>query len=138
MRRYTLPALFSLLLLPAYLLAEETNTAPPPTAAVDTQSAGSRVTELEQLLANSELERSQLNEQLEANLAQSENAQLLLLRQENQRLKLKVKEAQAQQPPRWLSEQQTWFALGGGGAALCVLLGALIRGKRRQQREWFN
>lgn len=67
-----------------------------------------------------------------------ENAQLAYLRQENQRLKLRLKEAQAKPADRLLNERQLWFLIGGGVALLGTLFGALLRGKRRQRGEWLN
>ena len=60
------------------------------------------------------------------------------LRQENQRLRLQLKESQARQQPGMLSEEQTWFALGAGLSLLSVLVGALLRGRRKTRREWIN
>ena len=94
--------------------------------------------QLEQRLAESERLRGELSAQLEGSQAEQENAQLTRLRQDNQRLKLQLKAAQAQPPERLISEQQQWFALGAGVAFLGFILGALARGKRRSQRTWSN
>ncbi len=67
-----------------------------------------------------------------------DEAQIVGLRQENQRLKLQLREAQANQPPRLLTEEQTWYVAGAGTALLAFILGALSRGRRRQRREWIN
>ncbi|GIZ13522.1 translation initiation factor 2 (IF-2, GTPase) [Pseudomonas sp. NCCP-436] len=83
---------------------------------------------LEQRLARSE----QLRSEQEANSA----AQLQRLRQENQRLRAQLRESQAQ--PRLLSVEQTWFSLGAALCLFSVLLGALLRGRRRTSREWIN
>lgn len=99
------------------------------------------VAQLDQLkrqLEDSERQRSELNNRLEAASGERENAQLARLRQENQRLKLQLKEAQASQAPRLLSEQQTWFAVGGGVALLSLFTGLIARGGRRQRRQWIN
>ncbi len=59
------------------------------------------------------------------------------LRQENQRLKLKLKEAQAQRPEQLLSEQQMWFAIGAGTALLAFIVGRLSGGRRnKRQSQW--
>jgi hypothetical protein len=60
------------------------------------------------------------------------------LRQENQRLKLQLKKAQADAPQPLLGDQQQWFGIGAGAALLGVILGALLRGNRRSRREWIN
>jgi len=73
-----------------------------------------------------------------AQLQGAESAVVGRLRQENQRLKLQLRELQAQQPPRLLSDEQTWFATGGAVALVAFVLGALSRGRRRRRREWIN
>lgn len=66
-----------------------------------------------------------------------EGAQVNRLRQENQRLKLQLKSAQAGQPPSLISEQQRWFGLGGLLALAGVVVGRLsARGRSRKQ--WLN
>lgn len=97
-----------------------------------------QVDRLQRQLAESERLRSELSTQIEADGDKRENAQIARLRQENQRLKLQLKEAQSSQPPRLLSEQQTWFAVGGGVALLSLFTGLLARGGRRQRRQWIN
>ncbi|ALN19745.1 translation initiation factor 2 (IF-2, GTPase) [Ectopseudomonas mendocina] len=125
MRTIPLSLLVTLLLTCASLQAEEV--VPPPTqaASVDTLNQ-----ELEQRLAQSEQLR---NEQ------QSSSAvQLQRLRQENQRLRMQLKESQAQSQPRLLSEEQTWFALGAALSLVSMLFGTLLRGSRKTRREWIN
>ncbi len=61
-------------------------------------------------------------------------AQLTRLRQENQRLKLQLKEAQAEQLPPLLSERQLWFIIGSGVVLVSFVLGALLRGRRKSRR----
>lgn len=69
--------------------------------------------------------------------AERESALLGRLRQENQRLKLKLKESLAQQPEKLLSEQQTWFAVGAGTALLAFVVGRLSGGRRnKRQSQW--
>lgn len=69
--------------------------------------------------------------------AERESALLGRLRQENQRLKLKLKESQAQQPEKLLSEQQMWFAVGAGTALLAFVVGRLSGGRRnKRQSQW--
>ena len=66
-----------------------------------------------------------------------ETAQIGRLRQDNQRLKLQLKQAQAEQPPRLLSEQQLWYAIGAGTALLAFVIGRLSAGGRNKRRsEW--
>ena len=93
--------------------------------------------QLQQELARVQQERDQLASQLEGNLAERENAQMQRLRQENQKLKLQVREALARQPQNLLSEKQTWYLLGAATALLGAVAGALMRGYRRR-RQWIN
>ncbi len=126
MRPIPLPLLVTLLLTCTLAQAEEAP-APPavmePTLPVQNEA-------LQQRLEQSETLR---NEQ-EANHA----VQLQRLRQENQRLRLQLKESQASLQPGLLSEEQTWFALGAGLSLVSVLVGALLRGRRKTRREWIN
>jgi SH3 domain protein len=94
-------------------------------------SAGGQITDLQQRLKESERQREELRQQLES-------AQLSRLRQENQRLKLQLKEAQASAGPRLLTDQQQWFVTGGGVALLALLCGIFASGGRRQRRQWLN
>lgn len=107
--------------LPAAVQAEQSPPQPTPQAQIDN---------LEQ--------RDTMASELQANDGERESAQLQRLRQENQRLKLQLKKAQAQTPQQLLSEQQMWFAVGAGASLLGVIIGALLRGKRRSRREWLN
>lgn len=120
-------------------LAEQTP-APVITSVVNAEvrAMNAQLDQLEQRLAESERLRDELSAQLEGSQAEQENAQLTRLRQDNQRLKLQLKAAQAQQPERFLGEQQQWFAVGGAVAILGFILGMLARGKRRSRREWAN
>jgi hypothetical protein len=104
----------------------------------EVRAMNAQLDQLEQRLAESERLRGELSAQLEGSQAEQENAQLTRLRQDNQRLKLQLKAAQAQQPERFLGEQQQWFAVGGAVAILGFILGMLARGKRRSRREWAN
>ena len=99
-----------------------------------------RIAALEQRLADSERQRAELNEQLQSQSAgdDRDNALLNRLRQENQRLKLQLNKALAEQQPQWLDEQQQWFAAGGAVALLGVVFGSLLRGGRKTRREWLN
>jgi SH3 domain protein len=101
-------------------------------------SLNGQLDQLEQRLAESERLRSELASQLESGFADQGNAQLSRLNQDNQRLKLQLKAAQAQQPAKLLSEQQLWFAIGGGVALLAFILGALARGARKSRRDWMS
>ena len=145
-----LPLLFTAALLCSLALAEETQhgtpaedvlpvrSAAPAAPAVASDSLVAQLGQLQRLLAESERQRNELSTQLEAASGERENAQLSRLRQENQRLKLQLKEARAAAPARLLSDQQTWFAVGAGAGLLGVLVGALLRGNRRTRREWIN
>lgn len=120
-------------------LAEQTP-APVITSVVNAEvrAMNAQLDQLEQRLAESERLRGELSAQLEGSQAEQENAQLTRLRQDNQRLKLQLKAAQAQQPQRFLGEQQQWFAVGGAVAIFGFILGMLARGKRQSRREWSN
>lgn len=71
-----------------------------------------------------------------------EQIQLAQLRQENRRLRMQLHQEQARaSEPRTaaqlLTEEQQWFAIGGGVGILGFLLGVLAtRGGRR--RQWLN
>ncbi|WP_152224717.1 translation initiation factor 2 (IF-2, GTPase) [Pseudomonas sp. SCB32] len=133
--------LLTCLALPLAALAEESAPEQPPAAAVEVIDAGnaSAHDDLQRRLAESEQQRQALAAQLANPDNSQDEAVIGRLRQENQRLKLKLLEAQSQQPPRLLTEQQTWYLSGGATAVLAFLLGALSRGsRRRQRREWIN
>lgn len=93
-----------------------------------------RLNELQKRLDDSERQRADLA----ARLNGADSAVVDRLRQENLRLKQQLRDGQAQQPPRLLSDEQTWFATGGATALLAFILGVLSRGRRRQRREWIN
>ncbi len=121
--------------LPAAVQAEQS---PPQPPAMPESAAQAQIDSLEQRLAISEEQRDAMAAELQANDGERENAQLQRLRQENQRLKLQLKKAQAQAPQQLVSEQQRWFAIGAGAGLLGVIIGALLRGSRRSRREWLN
>lgn len=131
--------LFAALLIAAPVVAEEVTTIAPPAAPVLSEDL-QRIAALEQRLADSERQRAELNEQLQSQSAgdDRDNALLSRLRQENQRLKLQLNKALAEQQPQWLDEQQQWFAAGGAVALLGVVFGSLLRGGRKTRREWLN
>ncbi|AYF85961.1 hypothetical protein SA496_17205 [Pseudomonas sp. JS3066] len=145
-----LPLLLTAALLCSLAQAEELQPATPETESTPVMTEAARepiaandallaqVDQLQRQLAESERLRNELTTQVEAVGNERENAQLTRLRQENQRLKLQLKEAQASQAPRLLSEQQTWFAVGGGVALLSLFTGLIARGGRRQRRQWIN
>ena len=116
------------LCLPAFAVAEES----PPQPLVESTSAQAQIDDLEQRLALSEEQRNALSTELQ------KTAQLQRLRQDNQRLKLQLKKAQASAPPPLISEQQMWFATGAGAGLLGVIIGALLRNGRRSRKEWLN
>jgi hypothetical protein len=102
-------------------------------------SAGAQITELQQRLKASEQQREELSKQLHNADAERESAQLGRLRQENQRLKLQLKEAQASSPlQRFLTDQQQWFVIGAGVALLALLCGIFASGAGRKRRQWLN
>ncbi len=94
--------------------------------------------DLQQGVQGSELKREELQTQLHDGDAERDSAQLARLRQENQRLKLQLKEALAAEPQRILTEQQQWFVAGGGVALIALLCGFFARGGRKQRRQWLN
>ncbi len=101
-------------------------------------SAGSQITDLRQRLKESERLREELGNQLTHADAERESVQLSRLRQENQRLKLQLREAQASPVSRLLTDQQQWFVTGGGVALLALLCGIFAGGGRRRRRQWLN
>ncbi|MBT2342108.1 MULTISPECIES: translation initiation factor 2 [Pseudomonas] len=101
-------------------------------------SAGSQIVELQQRLKDSERQREELSKQLQNADGERESALLGRLRQENQRLKLQLKEAQASPLPHLLTDQQQWFVVGAGVALLALLCGIFASGGRRQRRQWLN
>ncbi|VVP24685.1 translation initiation factor 2 [Pseudomonas fluorescens] len=102
-------------------------------------SAGSQIAELQQRLKVSEQQREELNKQLQNTDGERESAQLGRLRQENQRLKLQLKETQASNPlPRLLTDQQQWFVIGAGVALSALLCGIFASGATRKRRQWLN
>ncbi|MGX9568573.1 translation initiation factor 2 [Pseudomonas viciae] len=101
-------------------------------------SAGGQIAELQQRLKDSERQREELSKQLQNADSERESALLARLRQENQRLKLQLKEAQSNPLPRLLTDQQQWFVIGAGVALLALLCGIFASGGRRQRRQWLN
>ncbi|WP_434607382.1 translation initiation factor 2 [Pseudomonas sp. D2-30] len=101
-------------------------------------SAGGHITELQQRLKDSERMREELTQQLQNANGERETALVGRLRQENQRLRLQLKEAQANPLPRLLTDQQQWFVIGAGVALLALLCGIFASGGRRQRRQWLN
>ncbi|UMZ13653.1 translation initiation factor 2 [Pseudomonas sp. MPFS] len=101
-------------------------------------SAGSQITELQQRLKESERLREELSKQLQNADAERESPQLTRLRQENQRLKLQLKESLASPAPNLLTDQQQWFITGGGVALIALLCGIFASGGHRKRRQWLN
>jgi septal ring factor EnvC (AmiA/AmiB activator) len=127
MRSIPLSLLAALLLACSAAQAEETPSAP---VSSDTTHLHAQINDLQQRLAQSE--------QMRSDLESNSSALQQRLRQENQRLRLQLKESQAQMQPGLLSEEQTWFAIGGAVSLISVLFGALLRGQRKTRREWIN
>jgi len=100
--------------------------------------AGARITELQQRLEESEKQRAALTEQLHNADSGRESAQLTRLRQDNQRLKLSIKQMQADTAQSPLSDQQLWFLIGSGVALFSVLCGIFASGGHRRRRQWLN
>jgi SH3 domain protein len=121
------PLLLTLaLLIPGLALAVQSAAQP----LAEATSAQTHADQLEQRLAESVA--------LVEELQNAENAQLQRLRQDNQRLKLELKQAQANSPAPLISEQQMWFAIGAGAGLLGVIVGAMLRRGRRKSSEWLN
>lgn len=97
-----------------------------------------QIAELQQRLKDSEQQRETLVQQLQTADSSRESAVLGRLRQDNQRLKLQLREAQASSSPRWLTEQQQWFVTGAGVALLALLCGIFASGGHRRRRQWLN
>ena len=136
MRQGPLCLLLVMLSIGAPALAEETQDTGHSTPL--SLSAGSQITELQQRLKESERLRDELSKQLQNTDAERESPQLTRLRQENQRLKLQLKEAQANPVPRLLTDQQQWFVTGGGVALIALLCGIFASGGHRKRRQWLN
>lgn len=130
MRTGSLSLLLATLLFTAGLYAEEETTATAPVAPVAAPSVSTPApAAVEEPPSVPREEVVQPGEQ--------GSAQLSRLRQENQRLKLQLKQAQSQQPPRLLSEQQMWFAIGAGTTLLAFLIGMFSGGRRnKRQSQW--
>jgi SH3 domain protein len=77
-------------------------------------SAASQLSELRQRLADSEKQREELTRQSCHRISERKSIQLQRLHQQNQRLKLLLKQAQSVMPARMPTEQQQWFVTGGG------------------------
>lgn len=137
MHRYFLTLLLVLLLPLATAHAEESAIASPETATPQQTTEQVRIGELEAELANLVRQRDELLNQQENGLAEREVAQMSHLRQENQKLKLQVREALAQQQQSPLTETQIWYLLGAATGLLGAAIGALLRGNRRR-RQWIN
>ncbi|MDD2060859.1 translation initiation factor 2 [Pseudomonas sp. GD03860] len=132
MRQGPLSLLLCLLLSP-FALGEE-----PVASTPLSLHAGSQITELTQRLQESERLREVLTRQLHNADSERESAQLARLRQENQRLKLALKEFQAKPAERLITDQQQWFLIGGAVALLAALCGIFACGGHRKRRQWLN
>ena len=132
MRHYFLTLL---LIASTFAHAEE---AQPPANAAAPATNDAQIEALQRQLADSEQKRSELAAQLEGSMAERENAQMARLRQDNQKLKLQLRETQSRQPKSPLNEKQTWFLVGAAASLLGVLIGALLRGSRKSRRQWIN
>ena len=138
MHRYALTLLLVLTPLLSSVQAEESAViSQPATHTPSPQAETLRISELQRELAATTQQRDELAGQLEEGRTEQESAQVGRLRQENQKLKLQLREAQAQQPQSLLTETQTWYLAGALTALLSAAIGALLRGNRRR-RQWIN
>lgn len=130
MRQGPMSVLLCLLLLSPFATAEQPLSL----------EAGARITELQQRLEESEKQRTLLAQQMQSQDSERESAQLSRLRQDNQRLKLAIKELQAAANPvqRLLTDQQQWFLIGSAVALFSVVCGILASGGHRRRRQWLN
>ena len=141
-----LAPLFAVLLPCLAVQAEESVNLPllQPSSAGTSQTSTAPAVELRQQLQLMQAERDQLQAQLqeqkqfEEQKQLQESAQVSRLRQENQRLKLQLKEAQASPLPRLLTDQQQWFVIGGAVALVALLCGIFASGGHRKRRQWLN
>ncbi|RMQ49524.1 hypothetical protein ALQ04_03384 [Pseudomonas cichorii] len=101
-------------------------------------SSATQIAELQQRLKESERLREEQLKQAQSADAERESAQLARLRQENQRLKLQLKEAQSVASSRLLTEQQQWFIAGGGVAVIALVCGIFVGGRRKRRQQWLN
>ncbi|TXH91854.1 MAG: translation initiation factor 2 [Pseudomonas sp.] len=102
-------------------------------AAVPPVDTAGQIIALQQQLAESERQRNALQTVASG---EHQNAQIARLRQDNQRLRLQLKQAQASQAQGLLSEQQLWFAIGGGTTLCAFIVGRLSAGRNRRRSEW--
>lgn len=105
---------------------------PVPAATAPASDSAAQIAALQQQLADSESQR----EALQATAGERDSAQISRLRQDNQRLKLQLKQAQAQEPQRLLSEQQLWYLIGAGTALIAFVVGRLSGGRNKRRSEW--
>jgi len=123
MRQGSLSVLFALCLLAPTLQAQEPESQP-----------------VAQREIEAEAEQHGGSQQVEASAGEAsavEKAQVILLREENQRLKDLLQQQQTKLAFPLLNDEQQWFAVGGGVGVLGFLLGVLAtRGRRR--RQWLN
>ncbi|GFM88087.1 hypothetical protein PSCICO_34860 [Pseudomonas cichorii] len=137
MRSGALYLLMMVLAVNVEVQAEETS-ASGTVQALHLPSPASQIAELQQRLKESErLREEQLKQAQNADI-ERESAQLARLRQENQRLKLQLKEAQSVASSRVLTEQQQWFVAGGGVAVTALVCGIFVGGRRKQRQQWLN
>lgn len=137
MRQGPVFLLFAASLLSANAYAEEAAPSPAPVVNEHIQLQG-QVDSLEQRLAESERLRTELTAEMQGSAEARETALVSRLRQENQRLKLQLKQAQASQQPPLLTVEQSWFAVGAVVTLVALLCGVLLRGGRKTRREWSN
>ncbi|AHL75867.1 hypothetical protein CH92_12485 [Stutzerimonas stutzeri] len=128
MRQGSLALLFVLSVASPLVNADESAIDPPPERQ-QVEPEGRRF--------DNELTPEAPDDSLSTAITDAERAQLAHLRQENHQLRMQLQQAPSKAQPQLLSDQQQWFAVGGGVGVLGFLLGVLAtRGRRR--RQWLN
>ena len=117
-------------------LAHAEDAPAPDTSVPLSLSAGARITDLQQRLADSERLRGELTQALKNADTTRESSQLAQLRKENQRLKQQLETTGSSPGFNLLTDSQQWFVIGGAVALLALLCGIFAGGGRKQRRQW--
>ena len=117
-------------------LAQAEDAPAPDTSVPLSLSAGARITDLQQRLADSERLRGELTQALKNADASRESSQLAQLRKENQQLRQQLDKTASNPGFKLLTDSQQWFVIGGAVALLALLCGIFAGGGRKQRRQW--